>query len=150
MTKRSAGILVFRKTEDNFDFFLVHPGGPFWAKKDLGSWSIPKGEYEDEDTLTAARREFKEETSINIDHIPEKKFVSLSPQTLKSGKTIAAFGLELDIDPSKIKSNSFKLGNSEYPEIDRGQWFDKETALQKINPEQVGFITQLENYLKNH
>ncbi len=143
MNKKSAGILPFRKINNQIEFFLVHPGGPFWAKKDLGSWSIPKGEFTDESPITAARREFKEETSIPIDDIPETKFIPLDNQILKSGKTIFAFGLEINIDPKTIKSNTFNIGPKSFPEIDRGEWFNPDTAIGKINPGMVGLINQL-------
>lgn len=149
MNKQSAGILLYRKTDNDFEFFLVHPGGPFWAKKDLASWSIPKGEFTTEDPLVAARREFKEETSISIDNITQEKFIPLTNQKLKSGKTVFAFGLEMDLDPKSIKSNTFNVGSKSFPEVDRGEWFDKNTSLLKINEGQKGFILELTKLLQS-
>ena len=143
VAKQSSGILPYRKTDGGFEFFLVHPGGPFFAKKDIGAWSIPKGEFTTEDPLEAARREFKEETSISIDSIPKDNFITLDNQTLKSGKVIFAFGLEIDINPKTIKSNTFTIGSKSFPEIDRGQWFRPNEALLKINPGMIGLINQL-------
>src|SRR5215203_2182243 len=100
---KSAGILLFRRKK-KIEFFLVHPGGPFWAKKDAGAWSIPKGEYnDDEDPLPAARREFEEETGQPI----SGKFIALSPFKLKSGKTITAWAVEGNVDETNIRSNLF-------------------------------------------
>lgn len=150
MNKKSAGILPFRKTGNNIEFFLVHPGGPFWAKKDIGAWSIPKGEFTTEEPLSAAKREFNEETSISIDSVPENKFILLDSQTLASGKVIFAFGLEMDIDPKTIKSNTFSIGSKSFPEVDRGEWFSPELALKKINPATTGFIKQILAILTSH
>lgn len=149
MDKKSAGILLFKKDKGNFYFFLVHPGGPFWVRKDFGAWSVPKGEFENEEKLIAAKREFKEETSISIDEIPSEKFIELEPVKLTSGKTVFAFALEMEIDPSKIKSNTFSLGPKEYPEVDKGEWFDTKTALSKINQAQRAFILELTNRLQS-
>lgn len=147
--KQSAGILPFKRTKKGLVFFLVHPGGPFWAKKDLGAWSIPKGEFDFEDKLTAAKREFEEETALSVKALPSNKFLELQKQTLKSGKTVFAFALEIDIEPSKIKSNTFKIGSREFPEIDKGEWFDSSTALAKINQGQRGFILELTKRLQS-
>lgn len=149
MVKQSAGILPYRKINNDLEFFLVHPGGPFWEKKDLGSWSIPKGEFTAETPLLAAKREFKEETSISIENIPEEKFIPLTNQKLKSGKIIFAFGLEMEIDESVIKSNIVTLGKSSFPEVDKGNWFNKEIALEKINQGQRGFILELTTRLQS-
>ena len=133
-------------------FFLVHPGGPFWAKKDLGVWSIPKGEYnEGDDPLQAARREFEEETSKKL----SGSFIALTPTTQKAGKQVHAWAIEGDIDADKIVSNTFKVewppksGKwKSYPEVDKAGWFDTKTAKEKINSAQVSFIDELLDLLK--
>ena len=147
MSKKSAGILLFRLVNKKPELFLVHPGGPFWAKKDEGAWSIPKGEFDDsEDALEAAKREFSEETGVNI----EGEFIVLSPAKQKSGKTVYAWAVEGDIDPSKIKSNHFEMEwpprsgkMKSFPEIDKAAWFDVKEALQKINSGQASLIREL-------
>lgn len=144
--KKSAGILLYRKAGGRTEFFLVHPGGPFWANKDAGAWSIPKGEYEEgEDPLEAARREFEEETGQSV----SGKFIALAPQKLKSGKLIQAWAVEGDIDETKIISNTFdmewppKSGRMQsFPEIDKAAWFDATTATEKINERQAAFIQE--------
>src|ERR1700723_2634639 len=104
MEKRSAGLLMFRRRDKNLEVFLVHPGGPFWAKKDAGAWSIPKGEYVDtEDALTAAKREFEEETGAAVDGV----FLPLGTLKQPGGKIVNAWALEQDFDPSVLKSNTF-------------------------------------------
>lgn len=125
----------------------MHPGGPFWANKDRGAWSIPKGEYgPDEDPLAAARREFQEETGSPA----EGKIMPLTPQRQPSGKIIAAWAIEMDLDPAVLRSNTFQLtwpphsGQiMEFPEVDRGAWFDLPTAREKIQPGQRGFLAEL-------
>lgn len=144
MPKRSAGILLYRKINNLFQFFLVHPGGPFFKNKDLGVWSIPKGEYlDDEEPLTAAKREFLEETSQAVDG----NFIPLDPVILKSGKIVHAWALEGNIDAATITSNFFEMewppksGRMQsFPEIDRGGWFDADEARTKINEAQVRLI----------
>ncbi len=151
MAKKSAGILLYRFTKGSPEVFLVHPGGPFFIRKDEGAWSIPKGEYdEDEQPLAAAKREFFEETGIKVDG----KFIALTPVRLKSGKAVIAFALEFDIDASRIKSNSFEIEwppKSEkiksFPEIDKGEWFTVPVAKQKINPAQSLLIEELTSIL---
>ena len=131
--------------------FLVHPGGPFWAKKDEGAWSIPKGEFaEDENPLVAARREFQEETGFSIDGT----FKELKPVRQPGGKTVFAWAVEGDIDSSAIRSNHFSMewprgsGKTQsFPEVDRGGWFDLDVAKTKILKGQVGFLEQLERNL---
>ena len=145
-TRKSAGILLYRIL-NNPEFFLVHPGGPFWAKKDLGSWSIPKGEFDDtEDALTAAKREFKEETGTDI----SGNFIPLIPITQKAGKQVYAWAVQGDIDAEVIQSNTFKMewppksGQwKSYLEVDKAGWFDIKTAKEKINPAQVVLIEEL-------
>ncbi|MCJ8208873.1 NUDIX domain-containing protein [Mucilaginibacter sp. RS28] len=152
MPKQSAGILLYRHRDENLEVFLVHPGGPFFMRKDLGAWSVPKGEFEnDEDPLTAAKREFQEETGHAIDG----KFVELQSVRLKSGKQIYCWAVEGDIDADTIVSNVFQIelpkGSGKmisFPEVDRAAWFDIETAKQKANVAQVALITQLEDLLK--
>lgn len=146
MAKKSAGILVFRKVKGELEFFLVHPGGPFWVNKDEGAWSIPKGEFEDEQPLAAAIREFEEETGNNI----SGKFIELDPVKQKSGKMVYVWAVEGDVDEKNIISNTFDLEwppNSgkmrQYPEVDRGGWFTAHIAFRKIIAGQSPFITQL-------
>src|ERR1700749_2222370 len=103
--KQSAGILLYRQASKQTEVFLVHPGGPFWMNKDAGAWSIPKGEFTDEDPLAAARREFEEETGFSVDG----KFIALPPLKQKSGKLVMAWALQKNIDASKIKSNEFEM-----------------------------------------
>jgi predicted NUDIX family NTP pyrophosphohydrolase len=151
MAKQSAGILVYRIKGKALQVFLVHPGGPFWKNKDEGAWSIPKGEFlDDEDALVAAKREFLEEIGQPIDG----KFIKLKPVKLKSGKTVHAWAVEGDVDETDIVSNTFpfewppRSGKMiEIPEIDKGDWFNVETAKDKINPAQADFINQLVNLL---
>jgi predicted NUDIX family NTP pyrophosphohydrolase len=148
MAKQSAGLLVYRKRGGNLEVFLVHPGGPFWQNKDSGAWSIPKGEFATgDDPLEVAKREFQEETSVPIDG----SFTRLEPITQRGGKTVYAWIVEADVDGSKVKSNTFSMewpprsGNmEEFPEVDRGEWFDMETASKKINDRQCEFLRQLQ------
>jgi len=147
MPKQSAGILLYRKSKSELQVFLVHPGGPFFKNKDLGAWSIPKGEFlDDEDALTAAKREFEEETGQAIDG----SFVKLEPVRLKSGKIVHAWAVEGDIDHETIYSNSFEMEwppksgkNQSFPEIDRAGWFGEDEARMKINPAQSKLIDSL-------
>lgn len=139
--------MLFRETLDGLEVLLVHPGGPFWAKKDEGSWSIPKGEFEEnENPLTAAMREFKEETGSAVAGNP----IPLEPLRQPSGKVVYAWVMQGELDPSQLKSNTFsmewppKSGRQlEFPEIDRAEWFTIELAMQKILKGQAGFLTQL-------
>jgi predicted NUDIX family NTP pyrophosphohydrolase len=145
--KRSAGILLYRRTPA-LEVLLVHPGGPFWAKKDLGAWSIPKGEHDDEeDALACARREFEEETGTKP---AAGELDDLGSVRQKSGKVVQAWALEGDLDPATIRSNTFTLewpprsGRSqEFPEVDRAEWFALEQAAERINPAQAAFLTRL-------
>ncbi len=153
MPKKSAGLLMYRRKNGILQVFLVHPGGPFWEKKDLGAWSIPKGEYTpEEDPLSAAQREFEEETGLKA----SGPFTSLTPLKQPSGKIIQGWAFEGDCDPKSIKSNTFSMewpprsGKvQEFPEIDRGEWFSIEEATQKIQPGQVGFLLELQQMLSN-
>lgn len=152
MTKRSAGILLYRLRDKQLEVFLVHMGGPFWNNKDEGAWTIPKGEFnETENALDAAKREFKEETGKEI----EGNFIELNFIKQKNGKTVYAWAVEGDFDPAKIKSNIFEIewpaksGKLKtFPEIDRAEWFDTETARKKIIQAQSSFIDELEDNLK--
>ena len=139
---------MYRSKENNeMEVLLVHPGGPFWKNKDAGSWTIPKGEVSDgEDELQAAIREFKEETGIK----PEEPFFSLGEVKQKSGKIVKAWAFKGDCDPANIKSNTFsiewppKSGKmTEFPEIDRAEFFGIDEAVIKINPAQISFIEKL-------
>jgi predicted NUDIX family NTP pyrophosphohydrolase len=141
MPKLSAGILMYRKTDAGLEVFLVHPGGPFWAKKDLGAWSIPKGEYADgESPLEAARREFQEETGFEIAGNP----VELGTVRQASGKLVSVWALEGDCDPTRLVSNTCTIDwpprsgrKLEIPEVDRGAWFDLNEARKRINSGQA-------------
>lgn len=139
MPKSSAGLLLYRR-KDILEVFLVHPGGPFWASKDDGAWSIPKGEFEPtEDPLAAAQREFTEETGFTA----TGEFTLLTPLKQKSGKIVHAWAVQFDCDPAVVKSNTFVFKGREFPEIDRAGWFGLEGAKQKILPGQAGFLDQL-------
>jgi predicted NUDIX family NTP pyrophosphohydrolase len=144
--KQSAGLLVYRETDAGVEIFLVHPGGPFFAKKDDGVWSIPKGEFDDEDPLTAARREFEEETGQKI----AGDFFALTPIKQKGGKIVYAWAVEADIDADAIDSNTFEMEwpprsgkTARFPEIDRAAWFNPATAKQKINHAKAALIDDL-------
>ncbi len=147
MGKHSAGLLLYRRRGGLLELFLAHPGGPFWASKEAGAWSIPKGECETgEDPLAAARREFTEETGFT----PAGPFLPLTPLKQKSGKVIQAFACEGEADPGALTSNTFSLEwpphsgqTQEFPEIDRGAWFPLPQALEKIHPGQAGFLEEL-------
>jgi predicted NUDIX family NTP pyrophosphohydrolase len=147
MAKQSAGILLYRFRDKQLQVLLVHPGGPFFRNKDDGSWSVPKGEFTDDEVpLDAAKREFFEETGQTVDG----KFITLEPITQKGGKTVYTWAVEGDINHKIIASNLFELewppksGKKQtFPEIDRAEWFDIETAKVKINPAQVGLIESL-------
>jgi predicted NUDIX family NTP pyrophosphohydrolase len=148
MPKRSAGILMYRETGSTRELLLVHPGGPFWAKKDEGAWSIPKGEYEpDEDPLAAAKREFAEELGSAP---PEGDYLDLGEVVQPSRKRLVVFAIEGDFDPATLTSNLFEMewppksGQMQYlPEVDRAQWFAHEDARKKILPGQQPFIDRL-------
>jgi predicted NUDIX family NTP pyrophosphohydrolase len=153
MVKHSAGILMYRSREGSLEVLLVHPGGPFWAKKDEGAWSIPKGEFniDTEDPLEAARREFAEETGFT----PEGDFISLGTLAQSGMKIVRAWAVEGDCDAAHIKSNTFSMEwpprsgkQREFPEVDRGDWFDIETAKTKILKGQTPFIDRLLEQLK--
>ena len=146
MPKRSAGLVMFRRLKE-LEVFLVHPGGPIWAKKTEGAWTIPKGEYEkDENPLAAARREFEEETGFKA----AGSFLDLGTIRQKSGKRVAAWAFEGDCDPANLKSNTCEIEwpprsgrRLEIPEIDRGRWFSLEEAKQYIREEQSPLLDTL-------
>jgi predicted NUDIX family NTP pyrophosphohydrolase len=147
MPKRSAGILLYRQRGAEPELLLVHPGGPFWQRKDLGAWSIPKGEYsEGDDALVAAKREFEEETGAR----PDGDFLALGELVQGGRKIVTAFALEGDFDPATLRSNTFELEwpprsgrKASFPEVDRAQWFSPAEARQKILKGQSEFITRL-------
>ncbi len=140
MAKRSAGLLMYRRRDGGPEVFLVHPGGPFWVKKDLGAWSIPKGEYsEGEDPLQAARREFTEETGLDTDFAADGDFVDFGTIKQASGKLVSVWAVEGDCDPAKLVSNSCMIEwpprsgrQIEIPEVDRAAWFSIDEARQRI------------------
>ena len=147
MPKRSAGLILYRRRNDGIEVFLVHPGGPFWAKKDLASWSIPKGEYtEGEDPLAAAQREFHEETGFTANG----SFTPLGELKQSGGKLVSAWAIEGDCDPAQLRSNTFQLEwpprsgrKIEVPEVDRGAWFSIVEARTKLLTGQIGFLDEL-------
>jgi predicted NUDIX family NTP pyrophosphohydrolase len=148
MPKRSAGILLFRGKGAELRLLLVHPGGPFWAKKDLGAWSIPKGEYQEgEDPLAVARREFEEELGSPA---PAGEATELGELVQPSRKVVTAYAIEGNFDVGTLRSNLFemewppKTGRLQsFPEVDRAQWFSVEKAREKILPGQSPFIDRL-------
>jgi len=153
MSKKSAGLLLFRDASGYFEVLLVHPGGPFWAKKDDGAWSIPKGEFEeDEDPLETAKREFEEETGT----APSGDVIPLEPLRQPSGKLVYAWAMKGDFDPAVLKSNTFSMEwppksgrQQEFPEIDRAAWLPIEAARRKILKGQAAFLLQLRQELGN-
>ena len=150
--KQSAGLLLYRKNKNILEVFLVHPGGPLWKNKDEGVWSIPKGEFdENEEPLHAAIREFSEETGQEV----SGKFMELKPVVQKSGKTVFAWALEKNIDVANFISNNFEMewpprsGKFQsFPEADKGEWFLIDEAKKKINAAQVSLLTELEDKLR--
>jgi predicted NUDIX family NTP pyrophosphohydrolase len=152
MPKKSAGLLMYRFRQDLIEVLLVHPGGPFWEKKDLGVWSIPKGEYDTgEDPFEVAKREFLEETG----HTASGVFIPLTPLKQPSGKIITIWAFEGDCDDSKITSNTFIMEwpprsgiEREFPEVDRAGWFSLPAAAEKITKGQAGFLEELDRILK--
>jgi predicted NUDIX family NTP pyrophosphohydrolase len=145
--KRSAGILLYRRNASGLQVFLAHPGGPFWAKKDAGAWTIPKGEIgEGEDPLAAAQREFAEEIGVRIDG----EFVELKPVRQKSGKLVLAWAVEGECDPAALRSNVFSMEwppksgkRADFPEVDRAAWFSLAAAREKLLPAQLPLLDDL-------
>lgn len=143
---KSAGILAYRYRNSAIEFFLVHPGGPFWKNKDQGSWSIPKGEFSDEEPSGAAKREFFEETGFAA----PGDLLALKPVRQKSGKLIYGFACKMEIDAKAVRSNQFEIewpphsGKWQvFPEVDKASWFPESEAKLKINPAQVELIEEL-------
>ena len=147
--KKSAGILLYRRGAAGLEVLLGHPGGPFWTHRDLGAWTIPKGEIgEGEEPYAAARREFIEETGV----IPGDDCIELTPRRQPSGKTVYVWAVEGDCDAGGVKSNAFSMewpprsGQlAEFPEIDRAEWFSLDEARRRILPGQQPFLAELEN-----
>lgn len=152
MASRSAGIIAYRKRPSGLEVLLVHPGGPFWRNKDLGAWSIPKGELSaDEDPETTARREFAEELGTEL----TAPLAALGDVKQRGGKTVMAFAAEFDLDPRDIRSNTFALEwpprsgrRQDFPEVDRAEWFLLEVAREKINQGQRPLLDRLEATLR--
>ncbi len=146
----SAGLLLYRRRAQP-EVFLVHPGGPYWARKDLGAWSLPKGEFDSgEDPLEAAKREFREETGFTADG----EFRALTPLEQRSGKLVHAWAVEGDCDPAHVRSNTFTMEwpprsgrMQEFPEVDRAAWFSLADARRHIIAGQAGFIDELAELL---
>jgi predicted NUDIX family NTP pyrophosphohydrolase len=153
MAKISAGLLLYRVRRGAPEVFLVHPGGPFWARKDAGSWSIPKGEpAPGEDLLAAAKREFQEETGLGIDG----EFRALMPVRQPSGKLVHAWAVEADCDAAAVRSNTFEMEwpprsgrKQEFPEVDRAAWLDLPAARSKVTKGQLGLLDQLERLISS-
>lgn len=151
--KRSAGLLMIRKARRHHEVFLVHPGGPYWAKKDKGAWTVPKGEYEEgEEPLRAAEREFTEETGFTA-HRP---FLELGSVRQNSGKVVQAWAFAGDCEPAQLISNTCEVEwppksnrRITIPEVDRGAWFTLSAATDFIREEQRPFLTRLENLLRD-
>ncbi|WP_412467594.1 NUDIX domain-containing protein [Pedobacter sp. KLB.chiD] len=151
--KQSAGILLFRKKDGQLEFFLVHPGGPFFAKKDLGFWTVPKGELnEGEEALNAAIREFKEETGQSL----AGDFIELTPVLQKGGKKVLCWAFEGDLDPSIIVSNTFEIEwpprsgkKQSFAEIDKAGWFGYSEAIAHINEKQIALLDELKSKLSH-
>ncbi|MBD0280637.1 MAG: NUDIX domain-containing protein [Thermoleophilaceae bacterium] len=148
MPKRSAGILLYRLAGGAVEVLLVHPGGPFWARRDAGVWSVPKGEYEDgDDPRACALREFEEETGTAL---PPGELSDLGELKQKSGKLVRAFAAEGDLDADAVTSNTFEMEwpprsgrMAEFPEVDRAGWFRIDEAREKLVPAQAGFLDRL-------
>ena len=148
MPKRSAGLLLHRQGEDGREVLLVHPGGPFFAKKDLGVWSIPKGEYEEgDDPLASALREFEEETGTALEG---EGAIELGSVVQRAGKVVSAWALEGDLDAAAIRSNTFTMQwpprsgrTAEFPEVDRAEWFAIEEAKRRLVPAQAELVDRL-------
>ncbi len=151
MAKQSAGILLFRSHNDILEVLLVHPGGPYWAYKESGAWSIPKGEFDaEENALDAAILETKEELGLSV----SGHFIPLNPVKIKSGKIIHAWALEGNFNEADLVSNEFEMEwpsksgmIKSFPEVDKAKWMNMNVALEKINTGQIEFLIQLESIL---
>jgi predicted NUDIX family NTP pyrophosphohydrolase len=145
--RRSAGILLYRGHGPDLEVLLVHPGGPLWARRDAGAWTIPKGELDDdEDPLAAARRELAEETGVRL----EGPFHPLAPIRQRGGKIVHAWACRGDVDPTTLRSNTFEMEwpprsgkRATFPEVDRAEYFSLDAARTKINPAQVALLDEL-------
>jgi len=153
MSKKSSGLLAYRRRAGHVEVFLIHPGGPYWARKDDGVWSIPKGGFTAEEPLEAAKREFTEETGFQTNG----PYRALAPIRQPSGKLIHVWTFEGDYDPAAIRSNTFPMewppGSGmmrDFPEADRAGWFSTEKAREKIIRGQRGFIDELEKLLESN
>jgi predicted NUDIX family NTP pyrophosphohydrolase len=152
MAKQSAGILLYRLQQTQLQVLLVYPGGPYFSGKDAGNWTIPKGEFtNEEEPLAAAVREMEEETG----YLPEGDFIELSPIQQKSGKKVYCWAVKGDLDPDTILSNSFEIEwppksgkRKTYPEIDKAEWLSMKDARLKINERQVPLLEELVERLK--
>ena len=149
MTRRSAGILLYRRTADGPEVLLVHPGGPYWARRDAGAWSIPKGEHDpsDVDPQACALREFAEETGTTL---ARADLIPLGEVRQRGGKVVAAWAAEGDLDAAAIRSNTFELEwpprsgrRRAFPEVDRAGWFGPDAAREKLLPAQAAFVDRL-------
>lgn len=157
MATRSAGILVFRLLGNEPEVLLVHPGGPFWAKKDLGAWSVPKGEIEEgEDPRQCALRELAEELGPAAPTPAERDLIDLGSVRQKSGKVVECWAAEGDFDPARLQSNTFTVEwpprsgrEQEFPEVDRAGWFGPETACSKLIAAQAAFVDRLVERLRS-
>ncbi len=155
-SKRSAGILLFRLIDGEPEVLLVHPGGPFWARKDLGAWTVPKGEHEpEEESRTCALREMREELGPGAPALASADLVDLGSVRQKSGKTVECWAAEADFDPAALASNGFEVEwpprsgrRREFPEVDRAEWFDPATAREKLIAAQVVFVDRLLEHLR--
>jgi predicted NUDIX family NTP pyrophosphohydrolase len=153
MAKVSAGLILYRWRDEHLEVLLVHPGGPYWARKDAGAWSIPKGEVDEgEDLLATAKREFEEETGVR----PCGDFLPLQAVTQRSGKIVHAWAFQGNCDPAAIVSNTFTIEwpprsgkQRDFPEVDRAEFFGIEQAGRKINPAQAALLSELERKLAN-
>jgi predicted NUDIX family NTP pyrophosphohydrolase len=153
LSARSAGIVLYRGRGESLEVLLVHPGGPVWARRDAGAWSIPKGEYgDDEEPLAAARREFEEELGLPA---PDTQPLELGEIRQKSGKRVLAWALAGDLDAERIRSNTFSMQwpprsgrMQEFPEVDRAQWFAPAQAREKLNPAQAPLLDRLAHILE--